>query len=329
MKRRILVLSCAALVLAGGFAFWYARQSDDVAPVFSGNVDIREVNLAFRVAGRVTEVLVEEGDKVAPGGAIAKLDPEPLTKALAYAEGELATAEATEALLRAGVRAEDVARLKAQMEGAAATVANARITLERQQNLLTVNASSRQARDNALASYDEAKAAHESARQTYIAARNGARPEELDQAAAQSRAALARRDSAKLQLDDAVLTTPSAGTVLTRAVEPGAMVNTGTSVVTLSLDRPVRIRAYVPEPDLGRVAPGTKVLVYSDSRPGKPYEGVVGFVSSRAEFTPKQVETQDLRTALVYRIRVLIEDADDILRQGMPVTVRLAAQPGS
>ena len=329
MKRSILVLLCVVLVLAGGFAYWQARQSDGAAPVFSGNVDIREVNLSFRVAGRIAGVLVDEGDKVVPGDAIARLDPEPLEKALAHAEGTLATAQANESLLRAGVRDEDVARLKAQMEGAAATVANARITLERRQNLLAANASSRQARDDAQAAYDEARAAHEAARQAYIAARNGTRPEEIDQAAAQSRAALAQRDSAKLQLDDSFLAAPSAGTVLTRAVEPGAMVDAGTPVVTLSLDRPVRIRAYVPEPDLGRVAPGTKVLVYTDSRPDKPYEGVVGFVSPRAEFTPKQVETQDLRTALVYRIRILIEDADDMLRQGMPVTVRLAVSPRS
>jgi HlyD family secretion protein len=126
-----------------------------------------------------------------------------------------------------------------------------------------------------------------------------------------------------LQLADTVLTAPSAGIILTRAVEPGTMLSAGSTVLTLSLTDPVWVRAYVDEPDLGKVAPGTKVSVYTDARK-EPYPGTVGFVSPTSEFTPKNVETTDLRTALVYRLRIVIDRPDSQLRQGMPVTVRIA-----
>ncbi|WP_234186716.1 secretion protein HlyD [Shinella sp. NM-101] len=325
MKRQTIILLIAFAAIGGAsYAYWQGKQPVDRALVLSGNVDIREVNLAFRVPGRVAEMLVDEGDRIKAGETIARIDAAPFEAALAQAEGSLAAARAGEALLIAGSRAEDIARLQAQMDGHRAAVVNAQATFKRQQGLVTSAAASQQALDNARAALDRAKAEHEAARQAHIAAVNGARPEEIQQAAAQRHVAEAQRDAAQIQLRDTALAAPSNGMILTRAVEPGAMVAAGTSVITLSLDHPVWVRAYVQEPDLGRIATGTKVRVYTDSRPEHPYGGTVGFVSPRAEFTPKQVETQDLRTALVYRLRIVIEDADGLLRQGMPVTVRLS-----
>lgn len=327
MKRAAIVILLAVAVVGGGAWYWQNHRSNGSPLVLGGNVDIREVNLSFRIGGRVADVLVDEGGRVDAGTVIAHIDPEPLEQALSRAQAELAAAKASEALLNAGTRTEDIARLKAQMDGLAAVAATAQSTYERQQSLVRTNTTSRQALDDARGARDRSEAEHEAARQAHAAAVAGARPEELAQAAARTRAAEAQESAAALQLRDATLLSPSAGTVLTRAVEPGTMVNAGTSIVTLSLDRPMRVRAYVQEPDLGRVAPGTKVLVHTDSRPGRPYTGTVGFVAPRAEFTPKQVETQDLRTALVYRLRVVIDDPDDLLRQGMPVTVSLADGP--
>lgn len=328
MKRAALIALLALAAIGGGAWYWQGRAPGETALVLSGNVDIREVTLAFRVAGRVAEVAVEEGDRVRAGDVVARLDPAPLAAEVAQAEAALAAAQAAEALAKAGPRAEEIARLRAQMEGAAAAVANARAVFDRQEALTTSSAASAQVLDNARAARAEAEALHEAARQAWLAARNGTRPEEIRQAEANRAAAEAQRDAAAIRLADAVLTAPAEATVLTRAVEPGAMVAAGTGVVSLSLDRPVRVRAYVREPDLGLVAPGTAVLVETDARPGRPYSGTVGFVSPRAEFTPKQVETQDLRTTLVYRIRITLDDADDLLRQGMPVTVRLAGGGG-
>lgn len=145
--------------------------------------------------------------------------------------------------------------------------------------------------------------------------------------------ALAGRDELKARLDtaraqlalsktnlkDTVLYTPSAGTVLTRARETGAIVGAGELVYTISLDSPVWVRTYVDEPNLGRIYPGQPVMVKTDS--GRQYEGQIGFISPRAEFTPKTVETAALRTDLVYRLRVIVKTPDQGLRQGMPVTV--------
>lgn len=323
MKRLVLLIVVIAAA-AGGYYYWQSTRPADPALVLSGNVDIREVNLSFRVAGRVQAVAVEEGERVAVGETIAVIDPAPLKATLAQAEASLAAAEAAEALLKAGSRQEEIARLKAQTDALRIVAENARSTFQRQQDLLASRTSSQQMFDDARAARDKADADYEAAQQAWLEAKNGARPEELAQAAAQRQAAAAQRDSVALQLADTELTAPEAGTVLTRAVEPGTLVSAGTPVVTLSLDKPVRVRAYVREPDLGRVGSGTKVLVTTDSRRDKPYHGTVGFVSARAEFTPKQVETQDLRTSLVYRLRITVDDADEVLRQGMPVTVRLA-----
>ena len=324
--KRALPIILVLLVAVGGWYYWNSRNHNGQELVLSGNVDIREVNLSFRIDGRVSQVLVEEGDRVAAGDVIAVIDPEPLTTKLVQAEASLAAAEAGEALLRAGARGEEIARLKAKMEALRVASANAETTFKRQRDLLSSNSVSRQEFDNAKAAWDQARSEYQAAQQAYFEARNGARNEEVAKAVAERQVAEAQRDTAALQLRDATLVSPDVGTVLTRVVEPGTLVGVGAPVVTLSLDRPVRVRAYVDEPDLGRVAPGTQVLVFTDSRPDKPYAGTVGFVSPRAEFTPKQVETRDLRTALVYRLRITVEDADATLRQGMPVTVRLTRE---
>ena len=130
--------------------------------------------------------------------------------------------------------------------------------------------------------------------------------------------------SAELLLQDTTLASPNAGVILTRAQEPGAILQAGTTVLALSLKEPMWVRAYIHEPDLGRIHPGMKVNVFTDSRPNQPYRGQVGYISPRSEFTPKNVETEELRTSLVYRLRITVENPDDGLRQGMPVTVRLS-----
>ena len=141
-------------------------------------------------------------------------------------------------------------------------------------------------------------------------------------------AAQAQLAQAELNLQDSTLIAPSDGTLLTRAVEPGTVLNEGGTVFTVSLTRPVWVRAYVDERNLDQAQPGRKVLLYTDGRPDKPYHGQIGFVSPTAEFTPKTVETPDLRTDLVYRLRIVVTDADDALRQGMPVTVQFGDEAG-
>ncbi|MGY3891649.1 efflux RND transporter periplasmic adaptor subunit, partial [Aeromonas mytilicola] len=177
--------------------------------------------------------------------------------------------------------------------------------------------------DSARSQRDQTQAQVRSAREQLGQLETGYRPEEIAQSDAQLQGAKAALASAELALADAVLTAPSDGILLTRAIETGSMVQPGATAFNLSLTAPVWVRAYVEEPWLGHFPSGAKVTLTTDSRPDKPYQGVVGFVSPTAEFTPKSVETPDLRTHLVYRLRIVVQDPDSALRQGMPVTVRL------
>jgi HlyD family secretion protein len=152
---------------------------------------------------------------------------------------------------------------------------------------------------------------------------SGYREEDIAAARARLEETNAQVAKIQLQIDDTRLHSPAAGTVLVRAQEPGAMVAPGQAVFTLSLLEKTWVRAYVPEPRLGRIYPGMKARVFTDTRPGQPYSGQVGFIASQAEFTPKNVQTEELRSDLVFRFRVVLDNPDEQLRQGMPVTVEL------
>ncbi|TAL91030.1 MAG: HlyD family efflux transporter periplasmic adaptor subunit, partial [Rhodanobacter sp.] len=190
----------------------------------------------------------------------------------------------------------------------------------RQSTLLESGASSQRTVDVARAARDRAAADLASAAAALSLARDGFRSEDVAAGAARVAAADAALAQARTALADTELVAPSDGIVIARVREPGSMVASSTPVYTLSLRDPVYVRAYVSEPDLGRIAPGASVRVHTDSS-DKIYRGQIGFISPRAEFTPKTVETTDLRTDLVYRLRVVVADADQGLRQGMPVTV--------
>ncbi|SHI32764.1 secretion protein HlyD [Pollutimonas bauzanensis] len=323
-KKQAVIGLAIALALAAGGYIWYSERPRDTELVLSGNIDIREVNLAFRVGGRLKSLAVDEGDTVQAGQILAELDTEPLRNALAEAQAAVQAVSAKNALMQAGYRKEDVARLHAALQARSAVLRNAEQVWARQRKLAGTGAIAVRVLDESRAARDKAAAEFEASRQEYEAASLGFRKEERDQASADLALARVRLASARLQLDDATLKAPVSGVVLTRAAEAGAMVQAGATVFALSLGSPVWARAYVDEPNLGRVATGTKVRISTDGASGKIYEGVVGFVSPVAEFTPKQVETQDLRTALVYRLRVIVANPDSGLRQGMPVTVRLA-----
>jgi HlyD family secretion protein len=178
------------------------------------------------------------------------------------------------------------------------------------------------ARDAAQSRRDQAAANLDSAREALALAQEGFRSEDIAAVEADLVAAQAQQSIAETQLDDTRLLAPSDGTLISRLHEPGAMLAAGMPVFSLSLRDPIYVRAYVDEPHLGRLAPGARVTVTTDSS-DTVYEGKVGFISPRAEFTPRSVETTELRTDLVYRLRIVIAEGDEGLRQGMPVTVHV------
>ena len=323
MKRKILFL--LILAVAGAAAWWYLvpHNAGGGPLVIYGNVDIREVNLGFRVSGKISEILKDEGDPVHPGERVARLDDAPYRSQVDQARGQVASLKAKLDELEAGYRKEEIAQARAAVDDAKAALENAVRVFDRRKELFNQKVAAQQESDDAMAARDQAQAKLASARANLALEEAGYRKEEIDQARASWEQAKASLAAAEISLADTDLKAPSSGVVITRALEPGAVVQAGATVLTVSLTEPIWVRAYISEPNLGKVHPGMKALVYTDSRPDKPYEGQVGFISPRAEFTPKPVETKDLRTGLVYQLRVIIPAADEGLRQGMPATVKL------
>ncbi|MDR3641978.1 MAG: secretion protein HlyD [Humidesulfovibrio sp.] len=322
-KRILVVLAVAALCGLAWFIIQRNSHHGEELKLF-GNVDIREVELSFRVPGKLAEVRVDEGDQAKAGELLAVLDAQHYRDARDKAAGDRDAAAANMAKYRAGNRAEEIAQARAQVAQIDAQVKNAATLAKRRELLFKSGAISAQEYDDAVASRDALQAQLQSVRKALQLQNAGFRTEDVQGVAASLRSADAAVAAATTDLNDTKIIAPADGTVISRVREPGAMAEAGATVLVLSLDKPVWVRAYVPEPLLGKVSQGMPVRVYTDSRPDRPYKGVVGFISPVAEFTPKNVETETLRTDLVYRIRIVVNEPDKELRQGMPVTVRAA-----
>ncbi|MBF0560532.1 MAG: efflux RND transporter periplasmic adaptor subunit [Alphaproteobacteria bacterium] len=350
MLRRRLVIVFVGLIVAGSVAAWHGAarwpigqiaefwpigqiaahwplgqgtSAQNAALTLHGNVDIRQVDLSFNTEGRLALMLLEEGDAVVKGQRLAQLDTgyhqDAVVMARARRDGQRTAVDK----LEAGSRPEEIDRARANLAQAEAQVVGTRATFQRQEQLALTSAASVQARDDARTALAMATARRDSASQDLRLAVLGPRREDIAAGRAQLQADEATLALAERHLADTNLFAPESGTILTRIREPGAVLTVGNPVYTLALSSPVWVRAYVSEPELGRVHPGMAARVFTDSRPEKPYEGQIGFISPTAEFTPKAVETEDLRTSLVYRLRVVVNHPDAGLRQGMPVTVVL------
>lgn len=334
--RRILPLAIVILLAAGAAAWWYGlpqklgwlpERSREFA--LYGNVDIRQVSLGFRVNGRLASLAVDEGDMIKSGDVLGKLDATPNEAAVASAEANVTALQATLDKLKAGPRPTEIAQAQASYDESLAALSNANIAYDRARQLRPQGTISEASLDEATANRSMAAARADSVNQALKLLQEGTRVEDIAAAEAQLKAAQSALVSARISLGDTELRAPNDGVILSRVREPGAIVSPADTVFVLSLTQPVWVRSYVAEGDLGRLHPGMKVQVTSDTQPDKPYEGTIGFISPVAEFTPKSVETPELRTDLVYRLRIVIDKPGPDLRQGMPVTVRfpsLAAQ---
>ena len=321
----IVALGIAGLILWQNgyiFSFWAKESAKEL--VLYGNVDIREVALAFRVGGRVESMRVEEGAMVTKGELLASLEQTPFKDTLRVARAQLTQSEAELAKLENGNRSEETAQVRALVEQRRAAFGHARREMQRQKALYESRVISKRLSDLALTEFEESKARLESAEEALQLSTAGYREEDIAAGRAGVQLAQARLAQEETKMSDTSLFASAAGMILTRVAEPGEVLAAGQTVYTLSLYDPVWVRAYVDELDLGKVYMGMKAQIYTDSAPGRPYSGRVGFISPEAEFTPKSVQTPVLRTALVYRLRVIADNPDDGLRQGMPVTVHLA-----
>jgi len=389
-KRFIVVL---VIVVALGAAALYAyrnlRRPASNLVAISGNIEMTEVSISFKTAGKLMERTVDEGDPVKQGQVIARLDRDQLlrqrdreqaglsaaTAQLAQAEtavnwqratlsadieqrrADLAAQEARLAELRNGSRPQEKLDARAVVDAAAAEVERARRDWDRAQTLFKNDDISAAQYDQYRRTFETASANLKSARERESLVLAGPRQETIDNAAAQvdraraalklaeansielkrreqeiaarhadierSRAAIALIDS---QLADTIAYSPVDGLVLVKAADVGEVLAPGTSVVTVGdIDHPW-LRGYIPETELGRVKIGSKVKVTTDSYPGKTYSGRVGFISSEAEFTPKQIQTREERVKLVYRVKIDLENPKRELKSNMPADAEIVVE---
>jgi len=328
MKRPpLIVLILVGLVVLGALAWWltHGRKATTELTLY-GNVDLRQVDLAFNGSERIASVLAVEGDRVHRGQVLARLDTARLAPQVAQAAAQAEAQAETAAKLRRGNRPEEIAQARANV---AVAVADARTASDKYQRTEALaqssggRALSRQDLDDARSAADSAQAKLESSRQALRLELIGPRREDIAQAAAVLKADRAQLALLQQELADADLTAPLDGVIRSRLVEPGDMASPQKPAFSLAITDPKWVRAYVTEADLGLVHPGMRATVTADAFPGRDFAGWVGFISPVAEFTPKTVQTPDLRTSLVYEIRVFVKDPADELRLGMPATVRL------
>ncbi len=388
MQRKLVIipLVLAAAAAAAVYAFRGAGRTPDDRILVSGNIELTEVDIAFKTAGRLVELNVAEGDRVTRGQVIARLDREQLTAqreretaSLAGAEAQsaqartalewqketmagdiqqrradLAANEARLTELRNGARPQEKQEARAAVEAAQAEFDRAQKDWDRAQTLLKNDDISRQQYDQYRSRRDTADANLRQAKEREALVLAGARSEQIEAQAKQverasaalrtteansletrrrqeeitarqadigrSKAAIALIDS---QLADTVATSPVFGVVLLKSAELGEVVAPGVSVVRIGDIEHPWVRAYVNGTDLGKVRIGSHARVTTDSFPGKSFDGRVSFVSSQAEFTPKQIQTKQERVKLVYRIKIDVENPRGELKSNMPVDAEI------
>lgn len=324
---RFSALIIGLVVIGALLGWWVGRRHSPTELRLYGNVDLRQVELPFNGSERIAEVLVQEGDHVTRGQLLARLDTSRLAPQVAKAEADLAAQAQAVDRLHHGNRPEEIAQARANVDAAAADAENARAQFARLRALSdgsSGRAVSRQDMDSGKAALDTAEARLAVNRKALALELAGPRKEDVAQGEAQLRADQAQLALVQQQFKDADLLAPLDAVVRSRIVEPGEMASPQKSAFTLAITDPKWVRTYVAETDLGSVHEGKTAAVTVDAFRDRSFSGWVGFISSVAEFTPKSVETTELRSSLVYEVRVFVRDPGDELRLGMPATVHLS-----
>ena len=334
MPKRLRIM-LAVIVAAGAATAWWWTHRTPVDPhhlYLSGTIEVTQVDLAFKIPGRLQERNVDEGDKVAAGQIVARLDDVDQKLEVSRAKAQAASAKAFLAKLESGSRAEEGAQARAQLQQAlaAARAAESRLKLAqddvaRSRDLRAQEVISQQKFDELQTIYEtafnsrrEAAARVQSARANLDLVLAGPRKEEIEQARAQLAAVEQALELARQQLADTVLKSPAGGVVLSKAAEPGAYLNPGTPVVTVGQLDEVWLRGYINETDLGRIRLQQPARVTTDTYADKVYPGKVSFISDQAEFTPKTVQTYEERVKLMYRVKISLDNPRQELKAGMP-----------
>jgi HlyD family secretion protein len=319
---RILPVFLAALLL--GTAAGCHRKTDATGELrLSGNIEATDAQLGFKIPGRVAERLVSEGQRIAAGQLVARLDDIEQRQQIELRRAELATAQATLADLEAGSRPQELASARASLRSAEADRDRASLEQTRSRELRQRGVITARELEAAETAYTVAEAKAAAAAEALKLAEEGPRKDAVTAAQARVESARASLALAETQLENTRLVAPLSGVVLSHNIEPGEFVSAGTPVITVADLAHVWVRAYVPQTELGKLRHGQPAEVRTDTFPDKIYRGTVGFISSEAEFTPKSVQTEKERVKLVFRIKIDLENPADELKPGMPADALL------
>lgn len=334
MNKKVIaiVLVVIAVVIVGFWTWKYnnKNQKDNVLTLY-GNVDIRQVSLAFEQAGRIEKLLVQEGDKVQAGQVLAILNTNALQIQAKQAQAQLKAQQEAIVKQDVGARPEEITQAKAQLASAQAELDKTNKNLQRLQTLVSSTdgrAISQQELDYSKSNKDSAEAAVRERQANLELIIKGARQEDREATKAQYEVTKANLDLINYNLTQAKLKSPVNAVVRVRLQEVGDMTTAQKAVYTLALTDPKWIRVYVNEQDLSSIKMGGTAQVIRDSDPNQPINGKIGYISSVAEFTPKTVQTEEIRTTLVYEVRVYVNDPNDQLKMGQPVTVKVPLASG-
>jgi len=325
MKRIIILFLLVVAIGAGFFYYRGSRRAKATAPtlLLSGNVEAHESVVAFRTQGRIVALPIEEGQAVRAGQLLARLDDTDYQQQVRIDEALLKTRGKELDLAEAGNRTQDIRAAEQTVDDAKADLELKRADLKRYSALYERDAISAQTHDQASTAFKRAQASYERALQNLSEIREGTRKEQIAVSRASLHTAKQNLELSRVRLDFTVLHAPVTGVITVRQAELGEYVVAGTPVVTIADIDHLWVRAYVNETDLGRVRWGQTVSVRTDTYPGKSYKGTITFISPEAEFTPKTVQTNKERVALVYRIKVDVENPNRELKPGMPADITI------
>ena len=329
MKKIIIAGIVVMVVIVAITAYWVMNKDEDsvIELTLYGYVDIRQVSLAFEGSGRIKALNVQEGDRVQEGQVLAVLDTQALDIQSKQAQAQLVVQQQAVDEQDAGTRPEEIAQAKAQVVSVQAQLDKATKDLQRYQALFNSTggkAISKQEIDGAQSNVNTAIASVKERQANLVLLEKGARKEDRTAAKAQVDVTKANLDLMQYKIAQSQLRSPVNAVVRARLQEVGDMTTAQKTVYTLALTNPKWVRVYANEADLSEIKIGSTAQVIRDSKPSQPIQGTIGYISSVAEFTPKTVQTEDIRTTLVYEVRVYVQDLNDQLKMGQPVTVKMA-----
>ena len=303
--------------------FYGCGGSDDGKVEGTGTIEIVASVISAKMAGEVKKIVKDEGMTVRKGDTLIIIDAANYIIQQKMAQANLKLAEGAYELLRNGARKEDVEVVLAQLKQAEINIKSAETDFERFRELLSSKSVTQKQFDDAEARYNIAQEQLNAAKESAKKIKNISRPEELKQALARVEQAAANEELLRKQISDCYIIAPFDGLITKKYVQEGETIAPSAAVLKLANTETAELTIYIPETDMPKIKPGNKAFISIDMNPDKKYEGYVSFISAESEFTPKNIQTKDERTKLVFAVKIKIPNKNYELKSGLPADAEI------